>query len=195
MDTILALLPAQNIISEQLSRPATRVSPAASPKQLLIFPRRHDRNRGEQPSGQATAHNTPAYNEAVESVERCLNGGLDEGGGGTGFPGTVLPSTEPFPSSPAMQLEHAREHSPPAGRASSRKGAIEGRGSRSASRVRRVSIGSINEEITGAFSPLSTRLFVVADQYIPRYSSIISRQNPTNTFFVRHRRNSEHSRC
>jgi hypothetical protein len=174
MDTMLALRPGQNITSEYLSRPATRVSPAASPKQLLIFPRRHDRNRGQQPSGQAILHNTPAYNEAVETVERCLNGGLDEGGGGTGFPGTVLASTEPFPCSPAMPLEHAREHSPTAGRASSRKGAIEGRGSRSASRVRRVSIGSINEEITGAFSPLSTILFVVADPYMPRYSSIIS---------------------
>lgn len=151
MDTAVDHRPAQTIIPPQSSIPAYKVSSAASPKQLPSFPRRHDRNRGEQSSGQATLHNTPVQKQNVDTVEPCLNGSVDEGGGisGTGKPGTVQLGTAPLLSTKALQLEETCEQSP-AGRTNSMKGALRARGSRSHSRVRRASIGSVNEEVTGA---------------------------------------------
>ena len=163
MDTAVDYRPAQTIIPSQPSISAYKVLSAASPKQLPSFPRHHHRNRGEQSSGQATWHNTPAQKQNVDAVEPYLNGSIDEGGGisGTGYPGTVQPGTAPLPSTKVLQLEETREYSP-AGRTNSMKGALRTRGSRSQSRVRRASIGSINEDITGAgFAHNSPSLLMV----------------------------------
>jgi hypothetical protein len=138
--------------------PEYQDSPAASPKHLPRARSRHHRNREIQSSASDYLHNTSEHNQAVDTLESYWNGVVEEGGNnGTGFPGTVQPGTAEVPCSPTMQLPQTRGHSPPsASRQSSMKGALETRGSRSQSRVRRASIGSIKEEITGMFGLIFT---------------------------------------
>ncbi len=138
---------------QQSSTPTCRGgSPAASPKQLPNYPRRHNRNRStEELSMPASLHNTPEHKQAIHTIEPHQYRGPDEGGGTSG---TGLPGTADVRSLRALQPAEAHEHSPPsASRTSSMKGSFETRKSRSQTRVRRASIDSINEDITGVFPP------------------------------------------
>ena len=177
MDISFAHLPAETVVSEQSAFSLYKVPSAASPKQIPSLHIPHDRNYGEQSLGPATLHNTPAHKRGVDTVEGHVYPGVEEGGGtsGTGFPGTVNPSTAPLLPLQARQLDETREHGPPAGRTNSMEGAVGTRSSRSQSREWRASIGSINEEVTGAFSVVYTALLVMTDGFISRHSSIVFR--------------------
>jgi hypothetical protein len=143
-----------NYIQTLPQRPCTpefQDSPATSPKHLPSARSRYHRNREIQSSASDSLHNSPEHNQAIDTLESYWHGVVEESGNnGTGFSGTVQPGTAEVPCSPTMQLPQTRGHSPPsASRHISMKGALETRGSRSESRVRRASIGSIKEDITG----------------------------------------------
>jgi hypothetical protein len=136
---------------QQSSVAAYRGSPAASLKQLPSISTRHFRNRLSQPSVPAIVDNTRDYRKlggAVEIGELHRRRGVQKSrANDTGLPPAVLPGTG------TLQLPDTRGDSSCAASCTlPANGALKTGTSRSQSRVRSASIGSVKEDVAGRFS-------------------------------------------
>lgn len=140
-----------------------RVSPPASPELVTTLLTTHHRNREIPLSMPASSGDSTEYSIGIDTVEGDTNHGAKRSGtsgiNGSGLPGTVFPGTADLPCSQTLQLrESCGDSSTVAHCTRSITRALEARKSRSQSRVRRASIGSVKEDITSSSLLILPRL-------------------------------------